>query len=245
MASLEGKVALVTGGTSGYGKATAKLLVKEGADVIIASFDSEEVLQSTQQEIGCKDYIHMDVTIPEDWERVHEFVKTHYGRLDMLMNIAGGGVSVRDTAEQPLDKIDYTIRVNLHNAIYGCRIFAPMMRAQKSGTIINFASVCAKEAWPGWSVYAGAKWGVLGFSKGLYTELQPDNVRVTCIIPAAASTGFQKATEGIDPAEFADLSLQAEDVAQVVVDICKLPDHVVVEDVTIWGIDQVVVPLSR
>jgi NAD(P)-dependent dehydrogenase (short-subunit alcohol dehydrogenase family) len=52
MASLQGKVALVTGGTSGYGKATAKLLVEEGADVIIASFDSEEVLQSTQQEIG-------------------------------------------------------------------------------------------------------------------------------------------------------------------------------------------------
>jgi short-subunit dehydrogenase len=120
-----------------------------------------------------------------------------------------------------------------------------MMRAQKSGTIINFASVCAKEAWPGWSVYAAAKWGVLGFSKGLYTELQPDNIRVTCVIPAAAYTGFQKATEGVNPADFANLSLKAEDVAQVVVDICKLPSHAVIEDVTIWGIDQVVVPLSR
>jgi NADP-dependent 3-hydroxy acid dehydrogenase YdfG len=245
MASIAGQVALVTGGTSGYGKATAKILVQEGVKVIIASFDTEEVLQSAQQEIGCDSYIHINVIKPEDWEKVYEFVNTKYGRLDMLLNIAGGGVSVMDTDLQPLDKIDYNIKLNLYNVIYGSRIFAPMMRAQKSGTIINFSSVCAKEAWPGWSVYAAAKWGVLGFSKGLYTELQPDNVRVTCVIPAAASTGFQKATNGVDPAEFVELKLKAEDVAQVVVDTCKLPSHVVVEEVTVWGIDQVVVPLSR
>ncbi len=245
MASIADQVALVTGGTSGYGKATAKLLVEEGVKVIIASFDSEDVLQSVQQEIGCDSYFHMNVIKPEDWEAVYDFVRSKYDRLDMLLNIAGGGVSVVDTAEQPLDKIDYNIKLNLYNVIYGSRIFAPMMRSQKRGTIINFASVCAKAAWPGWSVYAAAKWGVLGFSKGLYTELQPDNIRVTCVIPAAASTGFQKATSGVNPAEFAELKLRPEDVAQVVVDTCKLPPHVVVEEVTVWGIDQVVVPLSR
>ncbi len=111
----------------------------------------------------------------------------------------------------------------------------------KSGTIINFASACAKEAWPDWSVYAASKWGVLGFSKGLYLELQPYNVRVTCVIPGAGRTGFQN-NAGIGAIDY---GLHAKDLAQVACDICKLPSNVVIEDVTVWSIDQVVVPLSR
>jgi NADP-dependent 3-hydroxy acid dehydrogenase YdfG len=129
--------------------------------------------------------------------------------------------------------------LNLNSVIYGSKIFGNMMKSQKSGTIINFGSVCAKEAWPEWTVYAAAKWGVLGFSKGLYTELQPYNVRVTCVNPGASSTGFQKYA-GIDEIT---QKLRPEDVARVVVETCKLPHHVVVEEVTVWGIDQVVIPL--
>ena len=241
MSNLKDKVVLITGGTSGFGKETARLFAQDGAQVIIASIDSEEILKSAQAEIKARDIFHMDVTKPEDWDKIYDFVKSRYDRLDMLLNIAGGGVSIRDTEDQPIDKIDYTISLNLNSCIYGSRVFAGMMKKQKSGTIVNFSSVCAKEAWPGWSVYAAAKWGVLGFSKGLYVELQPHNVRVICIIPAASSTGFQKAAE-LDPVE---LKLRPENVAQVVFDVCKLPEHVVIEDVTIWGIDQVVVPLSR
>jgi NAD(P)-dependent dehydrogenase (short-subunit alcohol dehydrogenase family) len=241
MASLEGKVTLVTGGTSGFGKATAKLFTRDGAKVIIASNQPEDELKAAWRELECHDYFQMDVTNPSDWDRVYEFVKDKYGRLDFLLNIAGGGVSIMETAKQPIEKIDYTIKLNLNNVIYGSRVFADLMKAQKSGTIVNFASVCAKEAWPEWSVYAAAKWGVLGFTKGLYTELQPYNVRVICVIPAASSTGFQKGS-GLDPV---DLKLRPENVAQVVFDVCKLPEHVVVEEVTVWGIDQIVVPLSR
>jgi len=241
MSSLKDKIALITGGTSGFGKETARLFVQDGAQVIVAAIDGEDVLKQVQQELGCRECLHMDVVRPEDWERVYEHVRTRYGRLDFLLNVAGGGVSILDTTEQPIDKIDYTIALNLNSTIYGSRLFGRMMKEQRSGTIVNFASVCAKEAWPAWSVYAAAKWGVLGFSKGLYTELQPYNVRVICIIPAASSTGFQKAAN-IAPVE---LKLRPQDVAQVVYDVCKLPEHVVIEDVTIWGIDQVVVPLSR
>ncbi len=241
MASLEGKVTLVTGGTSGFGKETARLFTRDGAKVIIASNQSEEDLKAAWRELECDTYFQMDVINPADWDRVYEFVKEKYGRLDFLLNIAGSGVSIMETAKQPIEKIDYTIKLNLNNVIYGCRVFADMMKAQKSGTIVNFASVCAKAAWPDWSVYAAAKWGVLGFTKGLYTELQPHNVRVICVVPAASSTGFQK-NSGLDPV---DLKLRPQDVAQVVFDVCKLPEHVVVEEVTVWGIDQIVVPMSR
>jgi NAD(P)-dependent dehydrogenase (short-subunit alcohol dehydrogenase family) len=241
MASLEGKIALITGGTSGFGKETARLFTRDGAKVIIASNQGEEDLKAAWSELECDAYFQMDVTNPADWDRVYEFVKDKYGRLDFLLNIAGGGVAIMETAKLPIDKIDYTIKLNLNNVIYGSRVFADMMKAQKSGTIVNFASVCAKEAWPEWSVYAAAKWGVLGFTKGLYTELQPHNVRVIAVIPAASSTGFQKGS-GIGPV---DLKLRPQDVAQVVFDVCKLPEHVVVEEVTVWGMDQIVVPLSR
>ena len=130
-------------------------------------------------------------------------------------------------------------RLNLNSVIYASNIFAPAFMEQKSGTIINMSFVCARQCWPDWSVYAAAKAGVLNFSKGLYTELQAYGVRVTCLIPAAAATGFQKAS-GI-----ADVNniLGGEDIAQTVLYICKLPVRAVVEDVTVWGIDQVVNPL--
>ena len=113
------------------------------------------------------------------------------------------------------------------------------MKDNHEGTIINISSVCAKEAWDGWTVYAASKWGVLGFSKGLYVEMRPHNVRVTCVIPAAASTGFQQ-NSGIDEIT---ASLKPEDIAQTILYVCTLPQRAVVEEVTVWGIEQEVNPL--
>ena len=115
-----------------------------------------------------------------------------------------------------------------------------MMKANKSGTIINVSSVCAKEAWAGFSVYAAAKWGVLGFSKGLYVELRPYNVRVTCMVPASANTGFQR---NANVPESGPMLLKPHDIAEAIVFTCKLSDKAVDEEMTVWGIDQEVNPL--
>lgn len=238
MNNLNGKIVLITGGTSGYGKATASKLVKEGATVIISSRNQSD-LEATKAEISCADIFKMDVTNYSDWEAVYDFIVNKYGRLDVLVNNAGGGVAIEEVAVQTKENIDKTIMLNLNSVIYGSRIFAPLMKEAKSGTIINLSSVCAKEAWPGWSVYASAKWGVLGFSKGLYVELRPYNVRVTCLIPASASTGFQR-NAGIG--EVVN-KLVPDDIAESVAYICNLPDHAVVEELTVWGIDQEVNPL--
>lgn len=238
MGKLTGKVAFITGGSSGYGKATAKALCDSGATVIIAA-RSTDVLEQTKAEIGCADIVTMDVTKYSDWEKAAEFVKTKYGPIDILINNAGGGVAIKDTVDQNVEDIDKTITLNLNSAIYGSKIFGAVMKEKKEGTIINFASVCAKEAWDGWTVYAASKWGVLGFSKGLYVEMRPYNVRVSCVIPASASTGFQKSS-GIDEVK---RKLRVEDIAETVKYICELPQHAVVEEVTVWGIDQEVNPL--
>jgi len=230
-------IVVITGGSSGYGRAMAELFSQAGNRVLITA-RGQECLEAAGREIGCATF-PMDVTSPADWDSLLSAVEERYGRIDILINNAGGGIAIKEVTDLSVDEVDRTIALNLHSAIYGARTFAPLMKKQRSGTIVNFASVCAKEAWPAWTVYAAAKWGVLGFSKGLYTELQPYGVRVTCVIPAAARTGFQQSA-GIGEIQAA---LRAEDVARAVFDLCNLPRHVVVEEVTIWGIDQVVVPL--
>ena len=232
------RVILITGASSGYGKATAKAF-KEQGDIVIMTARNLDRLQAAKEEVGGDLAVSMDVTKVEDWNMIVALVKEKYGRLDVLVNNAGGGVTIKEVSEFTTEEIDATIKLNLNSVIYGCRAFAAMMKEQKTGTMINISSVCARQCWPTWSVYAAAKAGVLNFSKGMYLEMQPHNVRVTCVVPASANTDFQRAC-GIR--ETKD-KLTAEDVATTVLYVANLPQHVVVEDVTVWGIDKQVNPL--
>ena len=232
------KIVVITGATSGYGLATAEKFKQAGDIVIVASRNAEKV-KKVVEAYGFSDGFAIDVTEYEKWIELKEFVLKKYGRIDTLINNAGGGVAIADTVEQSHKNIDKTIAINLNSVIYGSSIFGEVMKGQKDGIIVNISSVCAKHAWGGWSVYAAAKAGVLNFTKGLYVELQPYGVRATCIIPAAASTGFQK-NAGIGEVE---QSLQTQDIANAVYYAATQPKGVVVEEMTVWGTTQVVVPL--
>ncbi len=235
---MNGKVVFITGGSSGYGKATPANMVQNGATVIIAA-RNRDLLEQAKEEIGCASVICMDVTKYADWKRAYKTIVEQYGRLDVLVNNAGGGVAIKSIADQTQDEIDHSIALNLTSAIYGTQVFAPLMKEQKEGTIINVSSVCAKQAWPGFSIYGAAKTGMLGFSKGAYVDLRPYNIRVTCLIPASASTGFEKSAnlaEGV-------YQMTVDDVADSIMYVCNLPQHAVVEELTVWGIDQEVIPL--
>lgn len=232
------RIVLITGASSGYGKATAKAFKKNG-DIVIMAARNLGRLEAARAEVAGNLAISMDVTNPADWERIVNLVKDTYGRLDILVNNAGGGIAIKEVAAFTTEEIDETIKLNLHSVIYGCRAFAEMMKEQKGGTMINISSVCARKCWPTWSVYGAAKAGVLNFSKGMYLEMQPYNVRVSCVVPSSASTAFQRAC-GIG--ETTD-QLLPEDIADTVLYIANLPARAVVEDVTVWGIDKQVNPL--
>ena len=232
------RIVLITGASSGYGKATAKAFKKNG-DIVIMAARNLGRLEAARAEVAGNLAISMDVTNPADWERIVNLVKDTYGRLDILVNNAGGGIAIKEVAAFTTEEIDETIKLNLNSVIYGCRAFAEMMKEQKGGTMINISSVCARKCWPTWSVYGAAKAGVLNFSKGMYLEMQPYNVRVSCVVPSSASTAFQRAC-GIG--ETTD-QLLPEDIADTVLYIANLPARAVVEDVTVWGIDKQVNPL--
>ena len=232
------KIVIVTGATSGYGLATAKKF-KSDNDIVIIASRNEEKVNRVVSEYGFDDGFVIDVTDYEAWQNLKEFVIKKYGRVDVLVNNAGCGVSIVDTVEQTKENIDKAIAINLNSVIYGSGILGNVMKSQGDGIIINISSVCAKHAWAGWSVYAAAKAGVLNFTKGLYVELQPYGVRATCIIPASASTDFQK-NAGIDEVV---QSLSADDIANAVFYAANQPKGVVVEEMTVWGTAQVVQPL--
>lgn len=232
------KVVIITGATSGYGLAAAKMFKAQGDIVIIASHNAEKVKKITDKN-GFNDGFVIDVTDYSAWLKLKEFVIKKYGRCDVLVNNAGGGISIKETAEQSKEDIDKIIALNLNSVIYGSGIFANVMKEQKDGIIINISSVCAKHSWNGWSVYAAAKAGVLNFTKGLYIELQKYGARATCIIPASASTGFQSSA---NLGETND-SLSVDDIASAICYAANMPKRAVVEEMTVWGVSQVVEPL--
>lgn len=232
------RIVLITGASSGYGKAIAKAF-KDSGDTVIMTARNIERLEAARKDVGGDYAFSMDVTKPTDWDNAVAFVKEKFGRLDILVNNAGGGIAIKEVSELTIEEIDNTVKLNLNSVIYGCRAFADMMKSEQCGTMINISSVCARQCWPTWSVYAAAKAGVLNFSKGMYLEMQPYNVRVTCVIPSSASTGFQSACK---IGETTDMLL-AEDIAETVLYVANLPQRAVVEDVTVWGIDKQVNPL--
>ena len=232
------KTVIITGGTGGYGLATAKAFKKAGYTTLITGRDLSR-LEKAQKESGADFIFVQDVKSYDGWVELKKYADVVLGKLDVLVNNAGGGVAIRPIEEQTKETIDEIIALNLNSVMYASQIFAADMKSRGTGTIINISSVCATHAWANWSVYAAAKAGVLNFTKGLQTELQPFGVRASCVIPASASTNFQSAASLGETND----SLQTDDIASTVLFVAEMPPRAIVEDVTVWGISQAVQPL--
>lgn len=232
------KTVIITGGTSGYGLATAKAFKNAGYTTLITGRDLSR-LEAAQKDSGADFIFVQDVKDYSSWVALRDFANENMGKVDVLVNNAGGGIAICPIEEHTKETIDEILALNLNSVMYASQVFAKDMKDRASGTIINIASVCATHAWADWSVYAAAKSGVLNFTKGLQTELQPFGVRASCVIPASASTGFQSAASLGETSD----SLQTDDIAATVLFVAELPARAIVEDVTVWGMSQMVQPL--
>ena len=241
MGVLNNKTAIVTGGSSGFGAGIAAALIAEGCTVWITA-RSEDKLNEVANQIGARAIV-ADVTDPADWDRVFDTVTAESGTVDILVNNAGGGISIAPIVDQTDNAIVASISVNLTSAILGSKRAAKIMQAQRSGMIINISSICAVQAWEGWGIYAAAKAGLNQFSKSLYVEMRPHNVRATLLMPSWGATGFQEGAN-LPPAsdEIISRMISPEDIGKVVVDICKLPVHLVVPELTLLPLVQDITP---
>ena len=242
MSVVKGKTAIVTGGSKGYGYGVAEALKSGGAEVWITSRNQDE-LERAAAKLGVNAF-RADATRAEDWDRLVKEVTGRSGTVDILVNNAGGGIKKAPLIEQSDDEIETSIALNLTAAILGCRRVVPFMKKQKSGTIINVSSVCAREAWPGWSVYSAAKVGLSLFSRCLYLEVQDFGVRVTTLIPSWGETDFL--TAAVLPQRDPDTEKKVtkpRELGDIVVQICELPGHLEILDLTVLPMVQKISPM--
>ena len=235
-------VAIVTGASRGYGYGIAKCLKAKGFTVWITDIN-EGSLAKAAADLGVN-RMKADVTSGKDWDALVEAVMKDGGRIDVLVNNAGGGGKIAPVEEQTDETIDQNVVLTLSSVMYGCRRVAPVMKRQKSGTIVNISSICAREAWPGWAVYSAGKAAIVQFSKCLYTELREHRVRITTVIPSWGSTGFNESAK-LD-AWSADIDQQVikpEELGDVVATIAALPSHLEMLDVTLLPLVQEIMPL--
>ena len=241
--SLKGKVAVITGVGSGFGKATAELFAKvDQVGLVLIDFNKEaleataDVCQAAGSEVVA---LVGDVTKSETFEcALHETLDT-FGKIDFLINYAGGALKVA-----PIEEMDDAINrriidLNLTSTIMSCRTFTPQFKRQGYGKIINVSSACDRRSWPGWSVYSATKAGVNAFTKCLYTELRPHGIAVTLLVPGGSNTGFQGAAEGVNKFEWDEsLAVRPEHFADMVYQTCALTKGGCVSEMLVYGLAQ-------
>jgi len=192
MGRVEGKVALISGGARNIGAASARMLVAEGAKVVIGDLLDEEgaaLAEELCEEFGqvVARYVHLDVTSDEDWRSAVAFAVAEFGLLNVLFNNAGifnGGQLQRYKREQWQEMLD----VNLTGAFLGMRAAADAIIAAGGGSIINTSSIEGLRGTPWAHGYVASKWGLTGLTKSAAMELAPQGVRVNSLHPGRIST---------------------------------------------------------
>jgi NAD(P)-dependent dehydrogenase (short-subunit alcohol dehydrogenase family) len=188
---LENKVALVTGAGSGIGRATAQLLAREGAKVVVADYNAETgelTVKSIKDQGGQALLVEADVSKAADAERMVRAATDAFGRLDILHNNAGIFVKPTPAHELTEDVWDRVFDINIKGVWLGCKYVTPQMIKQGGGAIVNTASMAGLRGRPYTSAYCASKGAVVMLTKTLAIELAPYNIRVNCICPGAVNT---------------------------------------------------------
>ncbi|MEI7525727.1 MAG: SDR family NAD(P)-dependent oxidoreductase [Mariniphaga sp.] len=241
------KIALITGATSGIGKATALILAANGYDLIITG-RREELLKDLTSEI-IKDTGAAVISLCFDIRDLNQTdlaIKSLSGNwiaIDLLINNAGLAVGIEPVHEGVIDDWDRMIDTNVKGLLYISRIISPGMVARESGHIINISSIAGHEIYPNGAAYCGSKHAVKAITKAMRMELLPYGIKVSSISPGMVNTEFSlvrfkgdqtradNVYKGLTP-------LYAPDIAESILFMVTRPPHVNIEDLVIMPTDQ-------
>lgn len=203
MGKLDNKVAAVTGGASGIGKAIAELFVKEGAHVVVSDID-DELGQKLVKSLGENaTYIHADVSMEEDVKGMIDQAVEAYGRLDCMVNNAGMGGVQGGIETVPVEDFDRSIAILLRGVFLGMKHATPVMKRQDGGNIINMASIAGLRGVSQNHPYSAAKAAVIQITRTVAMELAPHKIRVNSICPGSIVSSIFGASKGMSSAESA------------------------------------------
>jgi len=236
MSKLKDKVAVITGGGSGVGKATAALFLREGAKVVIAGRDAAK-LALVVAELNAGDAllaVRTDVTKADQCQALIDAATSTFGRVDLLVNNAGTNIKDRTLRELTPESWDMMIRTNLDGAFYCTKAVLQQMFDRKDGVIVNVVSVAGKRANPlGGAAYVAAKFGMGGLGLVLSNEEKDSGVRVSNIYPGEIDTPILAARPKPVSDEQRAVILKPEDVAEAVLFVASLPPRVSIPELVI------------
>lgn len=227
---MKDQIVLITGGSSGLGKAMAAHIKNEGATVIITGRDGDK-LQKVADELGVKAF-HSDVSNDGDIEKLYAHIDEEYGRLDVLINNAGiGGWSkVEDLTRKAIDEV---YQVNVYGAAVMGAHAAKRFKEQNHGAIINIASTASLKGYPNGSIYCSSKFALRGMTQCWQAELRPHNVRVIQINPSEVPTAFGK--EDREEKSLEDKKLTPDEIAHAVVSALKMDARGFIPELSVWA----------
>ena len=213
-ARLDGKVAIVTGGASGIGEATARMFAEEGARLVIADMDGSAG-ETLAKELGDAIFCRTDVTLENEVANVVAYAVDRYGRLDCMVNNAGIVGAIGSICDTPYNHWKATLAVLLDGVFFGCKHAARAMLASSTrGTILNTASVAGLRGGFGAHAYSTAKHAVIGLTRSVASELAPHGVRANAVAPGAVVTPLIEAITGADGDTLRGLAAQASPLGQ-------------------------------
>lgn len=235
------KIALITGATSGIGRAIALKAAEAGFDIIITgrraerlSELSDEILRAGADVLA----LNFDVRQADEVQKAIDHLSGKWRNIDVLVNNAGLAVGVNPIQEGILDDWERMIDTNVKGLLYVTRAVAPLMTARNTGHIVNLASIAGKEVYPGGNVYCATKHAVDALSKAMRVDMLKNNIKVTNIAPGMVETEFSivryKGDEAAAKNVYKGLTpLSNDDIADTILFAITRPAHVCLNDIVI------------
>jgi 3-oxoacyl-[acyl-carrier protein] reductase len=224
---LNNKVAVVTGGTKGIGRAIVEGLAREGASVALCGRSQADVERIAHELDPSGKRIAgtaTDVRRPNEVSRFFEFVDGKFGVLDILVNNAGIGI-FSPVADLTVETWKEILETNLSGVFYCCREAVPRLRSRGGGSIVNISSLAGRNPMAGGAAYNASKFGLNGFSEAMMLDHRNDRIRVTYVMPGSVDTDFSpRFGRG-------SWKIAPNDVADVVLSVLRMPERTTVSRV--------------
>ena len=235
------QTALITGATSGIGKATAEIFAKNNIRLILCGRRLERLLElqeklSTQTEVAI---LQFDVSKREEVKEAINSLSEKFNHIDILINNAGNAHGLSTLQEGNIDDWDTMMDINVKGLLYVSKAIIPQMTKRNNGFIVNIGSIAGKEVYPNGNVYCASKHAVNALNKAMRIDLNKHHIRVSGIHPGAVETEFSDVrfkgdTEKAKSVYTGYKALQAEDIADIIYFVISRPYHVNIEDLVVY-----------